>query len=410
MRKKIFIVVCFLVVLGSILIFNMFQENSNDNEKLNNDNNKSDKDKEMIVVDNANYDVLSFLKMEQGDKNLIYSPLSIKYAFNMLRDGTRGESKNQLDEFLGSSTLNKYDNIDKRLSIANGVFIKDDFKDNINKSYVNDLESKYNASVYYDSFKNGDKINKWVSEKTFKIIDKIINEVYPDTILILVNALAIDMEWNNDFSFSDTYGGDFNGKISTIMSRIAYEENTSYYIDDSITVLNMDLAKYENTQLSFSAIMPNSELSTFIDNFKIEDYSELLNKSKEASKNEYGVKIYVPKFSFGYEIDLKNDMISLGVKDIFDVNKADLRFISEIPLYVSNAKHKATIQFSEEGIKAAAVTSVDVSWSSAPISDVEVRIDKPFMFIIRDKNTNEIWFVGTVYEVNKWEDDKENYK
>ena len=86
-------------------------------------------------------------------------------------------------------------------------------------------------------------------------------------------------------------------------------------------------------------------------------------------------------------------------------------------LYVSEALHKADIEFTEEGIKAAAVTVFAMgAWAGAPDPNqrfpkpLYIPIDKPFMFIIRDKNTQDIWFTGTVYEPNKWEDEKEDYE
>ena len=83
-------------------------------------------------------------------------------------------------------------------------------------------------------------------------------------------------------------------------------------------------------------------------------------------------------------------------------------------LYVSDALHKANIDFTEKGVKAAAVTAFVMKANMAlPVEEkhpVEININKPFMFLIRDKNTKEIWFTGTVYEPNKWEDDRAEYE
>ena len=86
--------------------------------------------------------------------------------------------------------------------------------------------------------------------------------------------------------------------------------------------------------------------------------------------------------------------------------------MSYTKLYVSDALHKANIDFTEKGIKAAAVTVIYMTDGIALAEDkpIEINIDKPFLYVIRDKNTGEIWFVGTVYEPNSWEKDKADYQ
>jgi len=86
--------------------------------------------------------------------------------------------------------------------------------------------------------------------------------------------------------------------------------------------------------------------------------------------------------------------------------------MSQRPLYVSEVLHKADIEFTEKGVKAAAVTvfsMMDSAFMPREAKPVDIIIDKPFMFIIRDKKSKNIWFTGTVYEPNAWEDDKNNY-
>ena len=120
---------------------------------------------------------------------------------------------------------------------------------------------------------------------------------------------------------------------------------------------------------------------------------------------------------FKYEDKLKllEDLNRLGITDVFDAEKADLTNMSILSndsqnkLYVSDSIHKANIDFSIEGIKAAAVTSFVVSASAAPsfcnfdylfdvpVEKVDLTFDKPFMYLIRDKETGEVWFVGSLY-------------
>ena len=151
---------------------------------------------------------LQFLKLENEEKNKAYSPLSIKYALEMLGEGADGSSKEQLDSVIGKYKSKKYEN-NKNMSLANAFFVKNDYKDKINKEYVDNLKSKYNAEVIYDEFKNAKTLNNWISDKTFKLIENMVDdETIQKSNFTLVNALAIDMDWVNKFqhqynSFSD---------------------------------------------------------------------------------------------------------------------------------------------------------------------------------------------------------------
>ena len=102
----------------------------------------------------------------------------------------------------------------------------------------------------------------------------------------------------------------------------------------------------------------------------------------------------------------------MGIIDAFDENLADFSNISDTQLYVSDALHKANIDFTEKGIKAAAVTVIYMTCGVALEDErpIEININKPFLYVIRDKKTGEIWFIGTVYEPNSWENDKVNYE
>lgn len=236
--------------------------------------------------------------------------------------------------------------------------------------------------------------------------------------MLLINALAIDMEWEESFDGSKTYGEEFNLEngdkmTATMMHKETTSDSVSYYKDKDITALTMDLKKYEDTQLEFIAIMPEKDLSNYTEAFTMDDLNNIIKKSTLASKTKYGVDISIPKFSFDYDLKLKDDLINLGITEAFDKKMADFSNMSNRELYVSDALHKANIDFTEKGVKAAAVTVIvmtDKAMIAAPTKPEKIKIDKPFLYVIRDKNTGEIWFVGTVYEPNSWEEDKEDYQ
>ena len=369
------------------------------------------------------YGFLNLENQRAPGKNVIYSPLSIKYLLNLLSDGANGNTKKEIDRLIKSENLTKYQNIDKVLSLANAVYIKDECKDKVLESYIDNAKEKYDAEIKYDSFKDASNINNWVSEKTFNIINDFLKDGQvqdPNLVMILVNALAVDMKWKTEFDMLSTHMGQFDNKAGEGI-KTAYmhkSEDTSdeiaYKIDNDVTVLSMDLEENEGIGLEFDAIMPNeTALEDFIvgmDKAKVEDYLSNLTKASETNK---GVNITIPRFDFDYSIAFKDELKELGINDAFDMNADFSNITGDTSLFVGDAIHKADIEFSEKGVKAAAASAAIMLENAIEIDEelpISVVIDKPFMFVIRDKDTGEVWFTGAVYEPVLWEDVEEEYE
>ena len=373
--------------------------------------------------DESEFD-FTFLKMENNKNNMLYSPLSIKYALKMLQEGASNNTLTEIDKVLENTSVNKYETIDKILSLANGLFIKDIYYDDIKEEYLNTLKEKYDAEVKKDEFENAENVNQWIEDKTLGIIKNVVSDKIvknPDTAMLLINALAIDMKWADKFDYRSTSGKIFyldNGEEmeATTMRKKYWNKNLSYYEDNSVTAITLDLMNYENTQFEFMAIMPNENLSAYVKNVTKKQINKIYRKLIPSEDEEDGVVLEIPKFKFSYDLPLKDDLIDLGINDAFVKDNANFKKIADLEdpsknLYVSEALHKAEIEFSEDGIRAAAAAVAVMGGVAAPRppQPVYIYINKPFMFIIRDKNTRDIWFTGTVYEPNAWADDEKNY-
>lgn len=419
------VILIFAVILLLIIVFaglNDHEEVSKNNILTNTYTSDTPAD---IKGENTNFE-LSFLQLEDKQENMIYSPLSIKYALKMLQEGASDNTYTQIEEIVGNSNLPTYRNIENTLSLANGIFIRDTYYQYVKDNYKDILVNKYNAEIRQDKFQSAKNANEWIEEKTFGKIENMLNDdivTNPDLQMLLINALAIDMEWKNQFDENDTNGRKFyladgTEMIATMMSRESSSDDISYYMGDDITAITIDLKEYEETQLEFMALMPNTNLEQYVDSLTMDNIEEITQKLNSASNTKAGVKINIPKFEFDYDLNLKDDLIKLGITDAFNGNLANFSNMADLErtqknLYVSDALHKANIEFSEEGVKAAAVTvfgMMDVTSIGVEKEiPIEINIDNPFVFLIRDKNTNEIWFVGTVYEPNYWEEDKGDY-
>lgn len=408
MKNKKYILIAIILVIV-ILIGGIFVLNKESAKKSLDD--KSTVPSTTLVIPNS--DVITdisdfdfhFIKLENNKENIIYSPLSIKYALNMVRDGANGNTLKELDKLLGKSKLNKYKNVKDHISLANAVFVRNRYKDNIRNSYIKEINNKYNAEVKYDKFKNANNINKWIEDSTLGLIKNMIDDSIvenPTTEVILVNALALKLNFKEKFNeaVKDTFYVDNKKQDVKMMSIITDNKDNKYYKDDKITVIRKDLVKEGNYEFEFIAIEPKEDLSKYINSFSKKELDKILKLTKSVNNSEE-LNIKIPKFSYEYDLKLVPDLISLGVKDMFDINSANLSRLSKKELFVSDALHKALIDVDENGIKAAAVTAI-IANDSLGIKDpkerIDITFDNPFMYLIRNKNNGDIWFIGTVYE------------
>jgi len=422
------IVICLAVFMIKTVKPTSQPRNSNTQRSLNDNPEEPEEEPEEEPIEDIDYNSedfsYEFLKMESKENegtNIIYSPLSIKYALNLLNEGANGKTKEEIDNIIGDLKLTKYKNIDKVMSLANSVWIRERYKDGVLDSYNKAVEDKYNAEIKYDKFESAKNINRWISDKTFGIINDFFTDERikddEELFMILVNALAIDMEWDSNFSTNNTANGIFdkdgsNLNVAFMKKSNVFEDGISYKIDDDVTVLAMDLKEYDGVQLEFDAIMPNEEaLDEFITNIDSQKIDKYLSNLTKASETEDDVNVKVPKFDFDYSIMLKQELMAMGMKEAFGYSADFSKITGDDSLYVNDAIHKADIEFSEEGIRAAAVTTFMLE-SKAMMAEnevINVNIDKPFLFVIRDKETGEVWFVGSVYNPVLWDDVKAEY-
>lgn len=411
------------VVISSVTFYFMTNVKRSENGggssvKVDDDRDKIDKEQDEKVTITDISSIYNFLKLENKKKNMIYSPLSIKYALSMLKEGASGDTKWQLEKVLGNNNLAKYDNITDKLALANALYIKENYFSNIKDSYKNLLMRNYGAEVKADAFLSANNINKWIENKSLGQIKNMLNDGMvknSNNTMILINVLAMDMKWIQEFDKKKTWGGEFyldDGSVmsATTMNKVSSDKDVAYYQDNKVTAVVLDLEQCNDEQMEFIAIMPKEKLKDYVKNFEDENLEVIDNNLISASSSKKGIKISIPRFSFDYNWDLKNHLMALGVKDVFD-SSADFTNITDTAsFYVSDILHKANIDFSEEGVKAAAATEIFLTYGSAGESfDLEIQINKPFMYLVRSKRTKEIWFVGTVYKPNAWEDDYKNY-
>jgi len=361
--------------------------------------------------------------------NYLISPYSIEIALNMLRDGAKNDSYEQIDNLIGRRNITTF-NVKNRISVTNGAFIKNEVKDFVNSSYYEKLKG-YKAELIYDDFATPKAINDWVNEKTWGMIPSILDSIGKDFVLGIANAVAIDVEWQNQFECQHTNEKEFTKddgkKINVEMMHNTFERGDTKYFetDDAKGVIipyraydASGVGEYETkekdlTRLEFVGILPNGNVGEYVNNLdqdKLTKFDEKVTTTKDAD-----IAVALPRFSYSFNYEKFADGLqAMGINDVFDPEKADLTDIfsrdniskmNADNIYVSVAIHKTYIDLNEKGTKAAAITFFGVDKASAiPVQrDVKrIEFNKPFVYMIRDSKTKELLFFGVVKEPNIW--------
>ena len=415
MKKKIIVLIVSILLIAFILIGVIMNKQT---KKVKNENNNFE-----YVNGEFNLNLIKTINANNRSNYLI-SPYSIEIALSMLKEGASGNTFAEIESVIGTRSINDI-SVKDHISVANAAFIKNKYQKYIKKEYYQVLKDKYNSEILYDDFKTPKVVNDWVNKKTSGMIKEILNDINEYFVLGIANALTIDVEWNSPFDcnltrsqkFTSEDGNSFNTEM---MHKTLEHQGYKYLKNDNATGVIIPYKKYspktgeevfdEENNLEFIAILPNDNVSNYINNLTSEELNNLLSSAKEAS-NKFEINLSLPRFKYDYQLENFIDILKeMGIKEVFDSEKADLTKImsrnDEIDnLYVGEAVHKTHIDLNEKGTKAAAVTYFGIFSNGALSEDkkiVNITFNKPFLYMIKDAVTGEMLFFGTVYEPNKW--------
>ena len=360
-------------------------------------NKKGSGTKPNISLNKNNKFDYKFIKEIDSNDNSLVSPLSMAYLLSMIQSGAKGSTLNELNIALDNYDLQPMENIDSKISMANSMWINNKYKNDIDNTFATALKINYHSEVLYDEFINADNINKWVSEKTYNMI----NELFPsdsvnsaDTIMALVNAIGINFKWDEEFDCNKTTMGNFLDKNVYMMN-----SNEKYLESDYYTGFIKDYEKLsDNSQYEFIGLLPKKDIQDVINNIS--------NDVIKNSITESEAHIQIPRFKYEYNVNnVKGILESLGIKDMFNKEKANFGGIAE-DIYVSSIVQKTYIDFMESGTKAAAASGA--IFDSNSVSEAKsVIFNKPFVYLIRKIGSNNIYFIGTVNNPIEYDETKD---
>lgn len=344
-----------------------------------------------------------------SEKNTLISPLSVLSALAMTANGADGITLTQMESTLGlrrelwneffRSYLAALAEDEKGvLHLANAIWFTNDSRFTVNRDFLQTNADYYGADAYSAPFDDTTlkEINDWVNNETNGMIPEILDEIPPEAVMYLVNALAFDAKWEHPYTEYSVQSGKFttaNGAARTV--DFMHSEEHAYLEDAKATGF---IKCYQGGRYAFAALLPNEGVS-------VEDY--LASLSGEALQAMLAAPRYetvytaLPKFEAEWSAELNELLESMGMTAAFDGFQADfsgLGISTAGNIYISRVIHKTFISVAEDGTRAGAATLVEASDEAAVENPKQVYLDRPFVYMLIDCQTGIPFFIGTMLD------------
>ncbi|HSV31463.1 MAG TPA: serpin family protein [Atribacteraceae bacterium] len=369
-------------------------------------------DHRLILGANAfAFRLLSQLSNDERGENVFFSPISVYFALMMAADGAGTGTRQAMIDTLHASALPQeeitrglsnlltvLENPDPRvqMTIANSLWVRENFP--IIPGFLQNAQEFYQAQVSELDFLDPAapaRINEWITNATGGKILSIVDSINPDIVLFLINAIHFQGTWTRQFDpnltregvFYPSGGGQVKLPMMQLRSRFDYLE-----IAD-IQIIRLPYGDENVSMLIFLPDLVGSSLDEVIRHITTEGWRTWLDQLEETE-----VTLTLPRFSVEFSDDLNEALKKMGMEVAFDPDRADFSGIVEPPpnAYISRVAHKAYLAVGEEGTEAAAVTSVEVGVTSAPLDEITMLVNRPFLCAIVDEASGVILFMGTI--------------
>lgn len=368
---------------------------------------------EPIVIDEYNDRVTDFairlFKASQTDgQNSLVSPLSVMCALSMTLNGADGETKAQMEAVLGMSVeelnnyiysyinslpvKNKY-----KLTVANSIWLDEDGGFVPNRDFLQTNADYYGADIYKTQFdsKIVNQINDWISRETEGMIPQMLDHIPPETMVLLINSIAFRADWSDIYVENEIHDGVFtleNGTEKEVKLMYDNDQHTYFGSDNCIGFVK----NYVGNKYAFAAILPDEgiAMSDFLETLTGEKISEML-----ANQQKGKVRTRIPKFKTEFNVDLENALVEMGMTDAFSQSNADFGLMgsSHENFFIDSVLHKTFIEVNERGTRAGAVTFIPtLGIDIVNPDDVQIYLDRPFIYMLIDLDTNTPFFIGTM--------------
>ena len=356
----------------------------------------------------ADFAVRLFRQCAESGKNTLISPLSVLAALSMTANGAKGETLEQMEKVLGMSTdeLNRFflaytdalpEGDKYKLSLANSIWFTSDERFTVVRDFLQTNADWYGADAFKAPFDGSTlrDINGWVKEKTDGMIPEILDKIQGAAVMYLVNALAFEAEWAETYKKDQVHEGDFTLEDGTKRTADFMYSAEGRYLDDGKAV--GFIKYYSGQKYAFAALLPNEGIT-------VEEYVSSLLTGMLAGAQTVPVDASIPKFETGYGTEMSDVLKAMGMPAAFDDRDADFSGLgtsTDGNIYIDRVIHKTFISVGEKGTRAGAATVVEmVDEAAIEFTDTkQVHLDRPFVYMLIDTETNLPFFIGTMMDV-----------
>ncbi|TDE13824.1 serpin family protein [Dyadobacter psychrotolerans] len=353
------------------------------------------------------FDLFKNLQATQpANENLFVSPLSLHMALGMLLNGAENETAAEIlktlqMEGISLTDLNKaYQTLIKELpladskvnlGLANSVWHRSEFQ--VETDFKNVLKDSFDAEINGLTFNDAakDKINQWASEKTNGKIKKVIDQIKPEQVMFLLNALYFKGDWKYQFDAKNTIDTDFKLEAGSSKTVKMMYTKSDFRVAAGSKYNAIELP-YANGQFNVTLLIPQGQntIGSVMSGITAQEWSEL----QSTRLTEKNVEVGLPRFTFSYSAKLNTTLEKMGITRAF-TNAAQLGKINKTAdLFVDFVKQDTYLGVDEKGTEAAAVTTVGIGVESVGPEDARYICDRPFALIISEKTSNTILFMG----------------
>jgi len=404
------------VVLVSLLVQSYYSANVMNPAYATSDQEANAVDK-TLVSDNTEFAFNLFRELvsENSDVNIFISPLSVSIALAMTYNGAEGTTKDAMSNALefGNMSLDRVNqefsnltgslqNVDDhvKLLIGNSVWMNEEFAPHIYQSFLDRVHSSYDGETFARDFGNLqtlDEINGWIENATNGKIKHMIDQIDPEIVMFLIDAIYFKGSWVTRFDQSQTKPQDFytSPGNTTEVNMMRTSGNFTYYSDGNCQVARLP---YGRDKVAMYVFLPNEgvSLDSFIANLNQTTHDEYISKL-ELEKN---LIVQLPKFKVEYGVKRLNTALeNLGMGIAFNPCEANFKGIASTAngnLYIAFVDHKAVVEVNEEGTEAAGATVVGMGMTAVQQQLLSFIVNRPFYFEIRDDRSGSILFMGKI--------------
>lgn len=353
------------------------------------------------------------LLQQQADQNIFISPLSIFIALAMLYNGAVGETQAGMAIALGVQNMSVQEvnqattqlmrslkNLpDVEVAIANSLWAAPNL--NFRADFLRRVQEFYQAEVENLDFSRPDAvdtINQWVSAQTSGKIQQIVQQLSSDTILGLLNAIYFKGAWSDRFDPAQTQPGMFTRLDSSQKQVLMMSQLNEYYWHQTQEFQAVRIP-FKDQQINLDIFLPPSTalIKDFYQRLKSGDGATWLAQFPVKSIIKRQIELVMPRFRLGCEVqeELQDALVTLGMEQAFGERANFEQMSSEAP-QLSKIVHKTFLQLDEQGIEAAAVTTVIAVGGGMLSQYFTVAVDRPFFCAIRDTQSEAILFMGVI--------------